>query len=59
MDEFINENEDISLPLEPSPHLRHANATDIIEWERSGRQGTRHLSNSVAFIGNEDSRTFE
>jgi hypothetical protein len=32
MDEFINENEEISLPLEPSPHLRHANANDIIEW---------------------------
>jgi hypothetical protein len=32
MDEFINENEEISVPLEPSPHLRHANANDIIEW---------------------------
>jgi hypothetical protein len=32
MDEFINENEEISLPLEPSPHLRHDNANDIIEW---------------------------
>ena len=31
----------------------------MADRQRSGRRGTRHLSNSVAFIGNEDSRTFE
>jgi len=31
----------------------------MADRQRSGRRDTRHLSNSLAFIGNEDSRTFE